>query len=69
VSRWNDSTFWIDPTTIRWSTWQPIERLIHKFVQQSLMIEDKGGKSRLLVMHPEFRKALGEELKRRTEAE
>jgi len=67
VDRWNETEFRIDPSGLRWSVWLPIERLIHKFIQQGLMIEDKGGRSRLLVMHPEFRKALGEELKRREE--
>ena len=65
VDRWNEAEFRIDPSTLRWSVWLPVERQIHKFIQEGLMIEDKGGKSRLLVMHPEFRKALGEELKRR----
>jgi hypothetical protein len=65
ASRWNESTFRVDPSSLRWSVWAPIERLIHKFIQQGLLIEDKGGASRLLVMHPDFRKALGEALRQR----
>jgi len=66
VGGWNDSALRIDPNNLRNDpVWGSIQEQIGEFVRQGLLVKDKGGASRLLVMHPEFRKALGEALRQR----
>jgi hypothetical protein len=63
VRQWNKVDFKIDSQNLRWSAYKEIEHLILGFVQQNIMVSDKDGSSRNLVMIPEFREALGEALK------